>query len=121
VLTALESSATPLVCVITLDMPNLTTPLVACLLDHLTPDAPGVMSRRALGGSPQIEPFPLLIRATAAELVRRRLDRGERAVHRLADEEGFVVLPADHWPRSAWLNLNTPADFDRFIAPPESS
>ncbi len=109
VLTAVEAATTPVVAVATVDMPNVTRDqfewLAGQLADHL-----GVMTARA----GRVEPFPLLVRTTAAEAVRDRLAGRRRSVHGLAELAGFVVRPAPpDWDATVWVNLNTPEDVAR--------
>jgi molybdenum cofactor guanylyltransferase len=117
VLSALDHIETEAAIVVTVDMPGVTYEQLQWLEMQLTAESPGVMLRRGAGGRELIEPFPLVVRAAAAPVIRERLALGERSVHRLADVAGFNVLPApDTWPASTWVNLNEPADYEAFVA-----
>jgi molybdopterin-guanine dinucleotide biosynthesis protein A len=113
VLTALARCQTPLLAVTTVDMPNVTRGQFEWLVGQLGEADVGVMCRRE-----RVEPFPLLLRTSAVELVRARLDQRRRSVHGLAEAGGIVVRPMpDDWAASVWVNLNTPGDVAGFTAP----
>jgi molybdenum cofactor guanylyltransferase len=118
ILTALElSSSHPAnnpVVFVPLDMLAMQREPLRWLAEQLQakPGAMGIMTQR--GGDSQ--PFPSIFRPELAEPIRRRLESGARSVRALADEDGVIVLPAPaSWPPSVWTNVNSPADFDRFI------
>ncbi len=116
VLTALRNSDTPLLAIITVDMPGIDRPRLLWLLKQLAghPDRAGVMCRRD-AASAQIEPFPCALRQSARRIVEDRLLAGRRSVHGLCDDSSVVavVAPSD-WPARTWLNLNHPAEFAAF-------
>ena len=115
VLTALEVCRTPRLAVATVDMPGVTREMFDWLAGQLGDGDRGVMLDRADGGGRQVEPFPLLVRTSVLDVVRRRLGERRRSVHGLSAEPGFVVRAApDDWPAAVWANLNTPADVARF-------
>jgi len=111
VLTALDAAATPWLAVTTVDMPGVFRQQFEWLAGQLPGHGHGVMCDRPAGDRRQVEPFPLLLRTTAADAVRERLGQHRRSVHALAAEPGFAVVAAPAaWPGSAWVNLNTPGD-----------
>ncbi|HVB97908.1 MAG TPA: NTP transferase domain-containing protein [Candidatus Dormibacteraeota bacterium] len=125
-LTALEESFTPIVAVITVDMPMVRAPLLARLVEVLTaqPETRGVMCRVAGQEKCRIEPFPSAFRREAREEIAVRLGAIENSVQALAALPGFLALGAPpEWPASTWTNLNTPAEFaafDRLLEDPIS-
>lgn len=129
VLTALEHLTTPLLLVLTVDMPAIRLDHCLPLLDALrnSPDTIGAMFRRAPqtrgdlaiasqtsanpADSDAIEPFPLALKSSAASTVKRRLERGRKSVHGLLEEPGFVPIEAPaKWDAGVWANLNAPED-----------
>ncbi|HZK80573.1 MAG TPA: molybdenum cofactor guanylyltransferase [Humisphaera sp.] len=117
VLTALEHLQTPLLIVLTIDMPGVRLPHGMWLLHKLRndPTAMGMMLRRNVQDHSQIEPFPCVLRLDARAIVARRLMEGKRSVHGLLDEPGFLAIdsPGD-WPADVWTNLNVPQDLRDF-------
>ena len=114
VLTALQNADTARVMVLTVDMPLLAPEHLQWLICKSDPmlGHRGIMLSRFIDGKTQIEPFPLLCRIEAAEIISRRLAEGRRSVHSLAEMSGFVVEPAPaEWPAEIWTNLNTPEDW----------
>ena len=113
--TALEAAEpSTIVVVTTCDMPGVTSEQFHWLADAIAsrPLAQGVLLRRA----DDIEPFPTAFRAASLPSLREQLARGRRAVHALALLDGFVLIDApSEWTDEVWINLNEPADFDRFI------
>jgi molybdopterin-guanine dinucleotide biosynthesis protein A len=117
VLTALDHIDTETAIIITVDMPNVALEQLQWLQMQLNLEMLGVMLRRNAGGGELIEPFPLVVRRTAAPVIRERLALGERSVHRLSSVAGFEVRAApDAWPASTWVNLNDLADYKAFVA-----
>jgi molybdopterin-guanine dinucleotide biosynthesis protein A len=118
VLTALQNATTPTVIIVTLDMPCIRAEhLHWCISQTLArPKCLGLMSRRTRNGEDQIEPFPFTCRREAADAISAHLASGQRSVHHLLGEEGFVAeaAPID-WPISTWTNLNQPEDFQAFL------
>jgi molybdopterin-guanine dinucleotide biosynthesis protein A len=113
VLTALGRATTELVAVVTVDMPGVGAAEVEWLIGRS--DGIAVMCSRSLGGEERVEPFPLVIRAAAREMVARRLGAGNRSVYSLRDEAGVSVVPAPReWPEGVWANLNRPEDLEAF-------
>lgn len=115
-LTALEHARTPLVTVVTVDMPCVERGHLDWLANAIGRSGSlGVMSRRNEAPDSVIEPFPMVLRVEAASAVRSRVDRGRLSVHQLLEEPGFVALPAPaSWGESVWTNLNRPSDVERF-------
>jgi molybdopterin-guanine dinucleotide biosynthesis protein A len=117
VVTALDHAETDASIIATLDMPNIQREQLHWLQEQLNRDLLGVMLQRQSGQRELIEPFPLVVRKTAAPLIRARLARDERSVHGLSEVEGFAVVPVPaSWPVSTWDNLNDPVDYKAFIA-----
>ena len=117
VLTALENLCTPLLVVITVDMPVMETAYLRHLLDALRhwPQVLGLMFERHVPEGTHVEPFPLALRREAIEPVRSVLLAGQASVKGLLRNATFQALPArPSWPSSMWTNLNEPGDFDRF-------
>ena len=112
VLTALENAGGRPVVVAVVDMPRMMRDPLEWLVNQLAidPTAQVVMTRRGTA----VEPFPSAWRAEAAELVRRQLATGRRAVHSVANLPEVRVLPAPDWPEAVWTNLNTPEDLEAF-------
>lgn len=112
-LTALERATTPMIVVTTVDMPGVAVEQLRFLVDQLRANSQqlGVMTRRIIGGSPQIEPFPSAFRTTAEAPVAQALRDHRQSVHGLSQVQGFDVIDAPgNWPESVWQNLNTPND-----------
>jgi molybdopterin-guanine dinucleotide biosynthesis protein A len=109
ILTAMESAVTESVVFTTVDMPGVGRPQLNWIAGRS--GTLGTMMSR----SGAIEPFPSILRVSAIEIVRRRLDAGRRSVHGLSEEPGFEIVPVPEvWEASVWLNLNTPQDWDVF-------
>ena len=117
---ALAAATTPAVCVLSVDMPNVGPAQLVWLREALDaqPDVLGVLCRRGDGsGTPRIEPFPSVFRASAAPLIAAELSAGRRALHTLLDLPWFVATDTPgSWPASVWLNLNRPADLGQIAA-----
>lgn len=116
VLTALENARSDWVVVLTVDMPGVEREQIELLLASLSPTGLGRMYERECGsGERVIEPFPLLIHAKSASMVRQRINRGALSVIRLLDQEEFrtTSAPGD-WSERVWINLNRPEDLERF-------
>jgi molybdopterin-guanine dinucleotide biosynthesis protein A len=117
VLTALENLQTPLLLLLTVDMPGIRFEQCKPLVDHLRnePASLGVMTRRISQGSAQIEPFPLSLRLAARPIIECRLKDRRRSVLGLLEERGFSVLDADKdRAEQTWTNLNLPSDLKHF-------
>ena len=114
VLAALQHSSTDIVVVTTVDMPNVTRPVLQWLVDRLLASPlRAVMSRRKPGDA--VEPFPSAWHRSTTPLVEQRLSVGRRSVHGLVGESIAAVASPPGWPDRIWLNLNTPADFAAFL------
>lgn len=115
-LTAFENSRSPFVVMTAVDMPLVRREQLAWLTTALRarPEVLGIMMvRNARSSEPQVEPFPSAFRAGAAPLVRARLAAGNKALHRLAEDESVLGLPApSEWPAEVWTNLNRPQDLE---------
>ncbi len=124
VLTALENVRTPLLVVLTVDMPGIRYPQIDHVLKPLldNPNTLGLMTRRMVDGQPRIEPFPFSVRSSAQAIVARRLNEDQRSMHGLLGELGFLAVDAPaHWDDRVWINLNFPNDllaFSASFAPP---
>lgn len=113
ILTALDAASTDLLLVATVDMPAVSPDQLRWLVDRFRAreSAAGLLMRHGQ----RIEPFPSIYRKDAAELIRDRMEKGERSVHRLLSETHFALIdvPSD-WPAAIWTNLNCPADVEAF-------
>ena len=136
---ALSAASTPLVCFLTVDMPNVGPEQVRWLVngwhghvlmavaspedqspiqrdDHgheymIVPPIWGLFCRRHHGTELVVEPFPCIFRASAAPAVEAHLRGGQRSVRSLLQIPGFVAVDTPvAWPASVWLNLNEPRD-----------
>jgi len=115
VLTALEGLKTPLLAVVTVDMPGIGPEHLRDLLGRLRncPQARGLMYCRRVEGEDQIEPFPLALRREAMPIISLRLSRGQFALRGLVQESSLeTVLALQEW-QATWTNLNEPADVSR--------
>jgi molybdopterin-guanine dinucleotide biosynthesis protein A len=117
VLTALEQAKTQWIVVQTVDMPGIGREQIEFLLSSISPTDLGRMYERGRGpGGRVIDPFPLLIQATSATMVRQRIDRGALSVVRFLDQEEFCTISAPgHWSERVWINLNRPEDLEQFL------
>jgi len=114
-LTALENTTTDLIAVTTVDMPGITARQLDFLIERLRgqPEWFGVMARRTMRASEQIEPFPSVFRPKAKDIVAEELQAQRRSVYRLASIAGFHVIDAPpDWGEEVWKNLNTPLDIE---------
>jgi molybdopterin-guanine dinucleotide biosynthesis protein A len=120
--TAMEHLRTELLVVATVDMPGVGRGQLEWLMRNLEPGELGTMGSRIIEGNVQIEPFPSIFRATAAEPLRAHFDSGRRSVHSILGDSRFVAkaTPAD-WPATVWANLNYPADVEAFDKSPPRS
>ncbi len=117
VLTALQSSRTPLVATIAVDMPLVAKAQLEWLANQLlsSPASLAVMSEITDDGQQQIEPFPAAYRIEAATFLSSQLDSGQRSMQKLCRDPRFAALPAPaDWPTEVWTNLNNPAEFEKF-------
>lgn len=118
VMTALENVATPLLFVATVDMPGVRCEHLQWLASQIQATAQiGLMCQRSTRTGSAIEPFPLVLRQEALEVVRSRLQSQLLTVVGLLEEPHFlsVAAPPD-WNQSVWLNLNRPSDLDHLTA-----
>jgi molybdenum cofactor guanylyltransferase len=120
VLTALEHCRTPLLAVVTVDMPCVAREHLLWLAASLESrhGTLGVMPRRTAGGAgPGVEPFPCVLRADARPVLQAHLDGGRDSVRSLASLKEFatVEVPAD-WGDRVWTNLNRPSDLEAFAS-----
>jgi len=119
ILTALQNCSTPNLIVATVDMPGVGMTQLQWLANRLAEksDLLGVMCRRAIEGRMQIEPFPFACRRDAINIIAARLNDGERSVRSLMDLPEFAADTAPkEWPAQVWTNLNTPDDYEAFVA-----
>jgi molybdopterin-guanine dinucleotide biosynthesis protein A len=116
VYTALTHAATPGLVVIGVDMPAVTRDDLAWFVNELAarPAAAGVMASR----DGQIEPLPCALRpALALGLVSDHLAAGRRSLHGLARDGEIRLADAGRaLPERVWTNVNTPGDWERFLA-----
>ena len=123
---AVGSATTPLVAVLSVDMPHMGGEQIHWLADHLIAagdSALGVMSSRWDGDRKRIEPFPSVYRREAADVLSKRVatpafpaaaEPGRpvgRSLHSLLEDKRFHAVDATTvWPAATWLNLNRPED-----------
>jgi molybdopterin-guanine dinucleotide biosynthesis protein A len=118
-LTAVDNCQTPHLAVIPVDMLGVRRHHLQWLLDELwaRPQLWGLMPRRAVENQVVVEPFPFVCRKNAAEVLTRHWAEGNRSVRSLANKEGVEVITIPkEWNLNVWINLNTPADLQAFIA-----
>ena len=115
-MTALEVVTTPLLAVVTVDMPHIGPEQIAWLAQHLANEPLlGVMCTRQADDADQIEPFPLLIRASARDWVAGLMAAGIRSTYRLSQTDLVkAMLAPRQWPATTWMNLNRPEDLTAF-------
>jgi molybdenum cofactor guanylyltransferase len=116
IVTALQLCApADIIVIATCDMPRVTTQMLTHLASALAADESilAVMTRRGR----TIEPFPMAVRRASMNVLRQRLERGERSLQSLTTLPQFTLIepPAD-WGPDVWTNLNDPADYQRFLA-----
>jgi|GEM_PF-3070246 len=82
-----------------------------------SPRSLAVMTRRIIGGVEMIEPFPFACSRNASVLIESHLKQGKRSVQSLLELPGFQAVDAPpEWPADVWTNLNSPQDYQKFIA-----
>jgi molybdenum cofactor guanylyltransferase len=119
IVTAVQHADTELVAILTVDMPAIAREQLRWLIDQLVnqPASLGLILRRIDNGESRIEPFPFVCAKRALNLIAAHLNAGHRAVHSLLELPHFAAIPAPaDWPARTWINLNTPLDFERFVA-----
>ena len=109
-LTAMEYTTSVRTIAIPVDMPNLDREKLLWLANQLRPEMSGIMCRNGEG---EIEPFPCVIRRSAAAVITERLKSGRRSLHGLCEEKGFEAISVP-WPKETWRNLNEQSDLDEF-------
>lgn len=114
VLTALKSMETASAIVIAVDMPAVMRSDLEWLVDNFAarPQAAALMTRR----DGQIEPLPCVMRESAIALVEEHLGTGRRSLNGLTSDSRVLTIDASARPGRAWLNVNTPDDWNRFLA-----
>ena len=111
-MTALDHAATEGVAVVAVDMPGVTREDLAWLVGELLGhDVSLVMASRA----GRVEPLPCAARKDARDLVAARLGDGRRSLHGLATDGRVVVASADGRDGRAWLNANTPEEWEALL------
>ena len=118
VLTALQHSATELVVVCTVDMPAMRAEHLGWIAGRLLecPQLDGIMIRRRDGDRELVEPFPFACRSAAADAIAAQL-ASSAPVHSLLDRPRFAAEGAPPgWPPRIWTNLNTPDEYEAFLA-----
>jgi molybdopterin-guanine dinucleotide biosynthesis protein A len=112
VLTALQHVTTSIAVATTVDMPCIGAAHLDWMIHNLSRETMCLMLRRGA----QVEPFPSIFRAESLPIIQEHFDRGERSVVALTKLSRFTAIDAPpEWRESVWTNLNTPADFVRFI------
>jgi molybdopterin-guanine dinucleotide biosynthesis protein A len=113
--TALTHTTMPMLVVIGVDMPAVTLDDLAWFVNELSarPAAAGVMGSRG----EDIEPLPCALRPEQAlGLVSDHLAAGRRSLHGLAKDGEIQLADASALPARVWTNVNTPGDWERFLA-----
>ena len=112
-LTALEHATTDALVVTAVDMPGARQEDLAWLAGELArrPAASILMTSRAKA----VEPLPCAARTNAKDLVAARLAERRRSLHGLASDGRVVVVPADDRDPRAWMNANTPGEWDAIV------
>ena len=112
--TALTHATTRVVVLIGVDMPAVLRDDLEWFVAELAarPGAAGVMGSR--GGA--IEPLPCALRpALALGVVSDCLASGRRSLQGLAKDQDVKVADAGGLPDRVWVNVNTPAEWERFV------
>jgi molybdopterin-guanine dinucleotide biosynthesis protein A len=113
-LTALQTTATDLLVITTVDMLRIS-------VEHLSWIARQLADRPALLGlmmthDDQIEPFPSAYRSAAIRIAAEQLSHNKRSMHGLLKRPGFDSIPAPaDWKSEIWTNVNTPEDMQPFL------
>jgi molybdopterin-guanine dinucleotide biosynthesis protein A len=113
ILTALDGATTQRVIAVTVDMPGITREQLEWLLDQ-TGDREVAMMSRVIDGLARIEPFPCVLRTSARDRIKQRLNAGRRSVHGLGEDAGAVFAAPASWNDQVWINLNRPEDLRLF-------
>jgi molybdopterin-guanine dinucleotide biosynthesis protein A len=116
VLTALDGATTDRAVAVTVDMPAITREQIQWLLDQTGDREVGMMSR-VIDGVARIEPFPCILRTSARERIKQRLETGRRSVHGLGEDAGAVLAAPASWAEEVWINLNRPEDLRQIHLP----
>jgi molybdopterin-guanine dinucleotide biosynthesis protein len=117
-LTALESCTTPLLVVTTVDMPCVAPAHLSHLIASIEsrPECLGLMTHRQTKDEMRIGPFPSVFRSAAREPVAAQVSGEKRSIRALTEQSSFITIPApSDWPPQTWINLNYPADLERFL------
>ena len=114
VLTALDHATTEMIAVIAVDAPAVRGEDVAWYVERLaeTQEAVGVMASSRAG---TIEPLPCALRAGARDVATTHLAAGQRSLRGLADDARIHVLDGSGRSERAWLNANTPQEWERIV------
>jgi molybdopterin-guanine dinucleotide biosynthesis protein A len=115
VYTALTHATTPMLVIVGVDMPAVTSDDLAWFVKELAarPAAAGVMGSR----DGEIESLPCALRPERAlGLVSDHLAAGRRSLHGLAKDGEIKVVDASGLPERVWTNVNTPGDWERFLS-----
>jgi molybdopterin-guanine dinucleotide biosynthesis protein A len=116
---ALNASTTDSILIVTVDMPAIQREQLFWILQQLSgaPHSVGIMLQRNIDFKEQIEPFPFACKKTAAKWIEFQLATPNRSVAALASFPEFALLsPPQDWPAFTWTNLNSPQDFQLFLA-----
>jgi molybdopterin-guanine dinucleotide biosynthesis protein A len=107
----LATDRAPQYLVVPCDLPLLPSALLLRLIEG---DAEG-MTCFDFAGERGVRPLPCRIAGSRIDEVRRRLDDGQRALHRLVDGLGLLATRVRLADRESelLLNVNTPEDFER--------
>lgn len=109
ILTALDGATTERMVAVTVDMPGVSREKIEWLLDQTGDGGVGMISR-VIDAVARIEPFPCVLRTSAHEWIKQRLEAGRRSVRGLGEDAGAVFAAPASWGDEVWLNLNRPED-----------
>lgn len=113
VLTGLQATDTYAAIFLAVDMPAVQRGDLEWFVNELAvrSDSLGVVGTR----DGVVEPLPCALRRGAIEIVEQHLAEGRRSLRGLAADPRIVSVDAPLPPR-VWLNVNTPAEWNDFLA-----
>jgi molybdopterin-guanine dinucleotide biosynthesis protein A len=112
---ALRGCETEWMAAVPVDMPGLAGVHVRWVIEQCQkiPCSCAMIRRGRVEGA--IEPFPVVVKRSAAEQIERIWDGRQRAVRDLVTVDGAAVLDApESWGLDVWINLNAPEDLAEY-------